>query len=48
MIDVCYWCEPPTNTNSIVKEHVRGRLVWKGCIDCYKKREELKNNAAKV
>ena len=40
---LCKWCN--TIKNSVIKEYDQGRLTWVGCVDCYKKRKELENNA---
>ena len=36
---LCNWCGNIVNT--VIKEKEKGRLVWVGCVDCYKKRKEL-------
>jgi len=42
MSGYCNWCD--TTTNRIIKQFDNGVLIWTGCIDCFLKRNEAKNN----
>jgi len=47
MSEKCRWCDPPRETNCIIKVLDNGRLVWVGCPDCYVKKKELEKHAEK-
>jgi hypothetical protein len=38
----CKWCDTLIKSNTVVKEYKAGRLVWVGCIDCFRAKTELK------